>query len=271
MNKDIQHALITKFRKTIYAKMLSALDDYLLIEPNDKICVCVSGGKDSFLLALCLMEIKEHGMIPFDLTFITMDPGYPKESLEIIRSTAAFLEIPLEIIPTPIFSYVKTLDDNPCYMCARMRRGHLYRIAKEHGCNKIALGHHLNDVIETFMLGITYSNEITFMRPKIISKNFEGMTLIRPLFKVKEEDIIKWQNYHKLNCIHCSCPLSDGNNLGKRAEIKQIIKDLKAYNPEIEDNLFRSCHNLNLSTIIACRKGDEIYTFNDIFQKENHE
>ncbi len=121
------------------------------------------------------------------------------------------------------------------------------------------------------MLGITYSNEITFMRPKIISKNFEGMTLIRPLFKVKEEDIIKWQNYHKLNCIHCSCPLSDGNNLGKRAEIKQIIKDLKAYNPEIEDNLFRSCHNLNLSTIIACRKGDEIYTFNDIFQKENHE
>ena len=271
MNKEIQHALIKKFRKTIYAKFLSALDDYQLIEENDKICVCISGGKDSFLLAICLEEIKEHGNIPFDLEFVTLDPGYPSESLEIIKDTAKKLEIDLKIISVNIFSYVKTLDDNPCYMCARMRRGNLYAHAKELGCNKIALGHHLNDVIETFVLGFTYSNEITFMRPKLISKNFEGMTLIRPLYKVKEEDIIKWQTYHDLKFIHCSCPLSDGNTLGKRAEVKQIIKDLKNYNPEIEDNLFRSCHNLNLATIIQARKGDEIYSFNDIFEKEQNE
>ena len=271
MNPLIQRSLITKFRKPIYAKVLQAIDDYQLMEANDKICVCISGGKDSYLMALALLEVKMHGEIPFDLVFVSMNPGYKEEVVEQIKKNAEILDLDLKIIPSNIFNYVKTLEDNPCYMCARMRRGNLYKIAQDLGCNKIALGHHLNDVIETLMLGILYSNEITFMRPKLISKNFPNMQLIRPLFKVKEEDIIRWQNYHKLTFIHCSCPLSDGNIEGKRSEVKKIIQDLKKTNPDVEDNLFRSCHNLNLATIIQARKEDEIYSFNDIFQKEVNE
>ena len=271
MNPEIQHSLITKFRKTIYAKVLQAIDEYHLIEANDKICVCISGGKDSFLLALALLEVKTHGMIPFDLVFVSMNPGYKDEVVASIKNNALTLGLDLKVVPSNIFNYVKTLDDNPCYMCARMRRGNLYKIAQDLGCNKIALGHHLNDVIETFLLGILYSNEITFMRPKLISKNFANMELIRPLFKVKEEDIIRWQNYHNLQFIHCSCPLSDGNIEGKRSEVKEIIKQLKKTNSEVEDNLFRSCHNLNLGTIIQARKENEIISFNEIFQKEADE
>jgi len=270
MNKEVQRALITKFRKRIYSKVLSAIEDYDLVQPNDKIAVCISGGKDSSLLACVLEEVKNHGDIPFDLEFISMNPGYNEANKNKIIENMSFLEINAHIFDTPIFKYVKTQDENPCYICARMRRGYLYSEAKRLGCNKIALGHHLNDVIETTLLGQLYSNEITFMRPKLRSKNFDGMELIRPLYKVKEQDIIAWKNYHNLEFIACACPLKEKDFDSKRQEVKQIINELKKYNKDIEDTMFRSIHNLNLSTVIAYRKDDTIKTFNDIYKEEEN-
>lgn len=272
MEQDIQRALITKFRKNIYAKVLNACETYELIKPGDKIAVCVSGGKDSMLLAKCIEEMHDHGSIPFDVIYIAMNPGYNEKNLEKIKENAEKLNIPLQIFDAPIFQYTKTLEDNPCYLCARMRRGYLYSYAKKQGCNKIALGHHADDVIETTLLGLLYSNEITFMRPKLRSKNFEDMELIRPLYEVKEASIIQWRNYHNLEFIACACPLSEANNdieASKRLEIKNIIKDLKKYNPEVDDCLFRSIHNLNLATIVGARLEDQKYDFNYIYEKEN--
>ena len=270
MNQEFQHSLITTYRKRIYAKALKAIDDYELIKPNDKIAVCVSGGKDSTLLALVLTEIKNHGNIPFELHLISMNPGYNSENQQKIIDNMEKLGLHIEFFDAPIFQYVKTLDDHPCYMCARMRRGYLYNYAKRLGCNKIALGHHLNDVIETTLLAQLYSNEITFMRPKLKSKNYNDMELIRPLYLVKEQDIISWKNHHNLDFLACACPLtSDKEATSKRKEIKEIINYLKKYNNDIEETLFRSIHNLNLSTVVSCRKEDKIYTFNDIYDKEN--
>ena len=271
MNNDIQRALITKFRKTIYAKVMNACETYNLIQPNDKIAVCISGGKDSMLLAKCLQELKEHGNIPFELIFISMNPGYNQENLEKIKENAKKLNIDIEFFDAPIFQYTKTLKENPCYLCARMRRGYLYSYAKKRGCNKIALGHHADDVIETTLLGLLYSNEITFMRPKLRSKNYEGMELIRPLYEVKEESIIHWKKYHNLDFIACACPLQEDykkDSNSKRNEIKQIIQDLKKYNKHVDDCLFRSIHNLNLGTIVGCRKDDNKYDFNYIYDNE---
>lgn len=271
MEKDIQRALITKFRKSIFAKVMNAVETYDLIHPNDKIAVCVSGGKDSMLLAKCMQELHDHGNIPFEVIYIAMNPGYNEANLNKLKENAELLNIPLQIFDAPIFQYTKTLEDNPCYLCARMRRGYLYSYAKKQGCNKIALGHHADDVIETTLLGLLYSNEITFMRPKLRSKNFEDMELIRPLYEVKEEAILQWKKYHDLDFLACACPLSEKNNnveASKRLEIKHIIKDLKKYNPEVDDCLFRSIHNLNLGTIVGARLGDEKYTFNDIYKKE---
>lgn len=268
MNKDIQRALITKYRKRIYSKVLNAIETYDLIKPHDKIAVCISGGKDSTLLAVALEEVRIHGNIPFELCFISMNPGYNEENKQKILENFKYLELDVQIFDAPIFQYVKTLDDNPCYMCARMRRGYLYSEAKRLGCNKIALGHHLNDVIETTMLGLLYSNEITFMRPKLRSKNFGGMELIRPLYEVKEQDIIAWRDYHNLEFIACDCPLYKRENDSKRKEVKKIINDMKLYNKEVEDSLFRSIHNLNLSTVVGTRKEDTIKSFNDIYKEE---
>ena len=268
MNKDIQRALITKYRKRIYSKVLNAIETYDLIKPHDKIAVCISGGKDSTLLAVALEEVRIHGNIPFELCFISMNPGYNEENKQKILENFKYLELDVQIFDAPIFQYVKTLDDNPCYMCARMRRGYLYSEAKRLGCNKIALGHHLNDVIETTMLGLLYSNEITFMRPKLRSKNFEGMELIRPLYEVKEQDIIAWRDYHNLEFIACACPLYKRDIDSKRKEVKKIINDMKLYNKEVEDSLFRSIHNLNLSTVVGTRKEDIIKSFNDIYKEE---
>lgn len=271
MEKEIQRALITKFRKYIYAKVINACEKYNLIKPHDKIAVCISGGKDSMLLAKCIQELQAHGNIPFEAIYISMNPGYNTQNLEKIKENAKLLNIPIEIFDAPIFQYTKIVEDNPCYLCARMRRGYLYNFAKKHGCNKIALGHHADDVIETTLLALLYSNEITFMRPKLSSKNYEGMELIRPLYEVKEESIIAWQKYHKLEFIACACPLQenyDKENQSKRKEVKQIIKDLKKYNPEVDDCLFRSIHNLNLGTIVGARKDDKKYDFNDIYEYE---
>ncbi len=271
MEKDIQRALITKFRKNIYAKVMNACETYNLIKPNDKIAVCISGGKDSMLLAKCMQELQAHGSIPFEIIYISMDPGYNKENKEKIIENSKILNINIEFFDAPIFQYTKTLKENPCYLCARMRRGYLYNYAKKRGCNKIALGHHADDVIETTLLALLYSNEITFMRPKLTSKNYERMELIRPLYEVKEEAIIQWMKYHNLDFIQCACPLQEDFNKdsnSKRNEIKQIIKDLKKYNKEVDDCLFRSIHNVNLGTLVGARLNEEKFDFNCIYEKE---
>lgn len=274
MNKEIQRSLITKFRKNIYRKVINAIETYNLIEPNDKIAVCISGGKDSMLLAVILEELKNHGKIPFEIEYISMNPGYNQENLEQIKKNAEILDIDIKIFDAPIFQYTKTQEESPCYICARMRRGYLYNFAKQCGCNKIALGHHADDVIETTLLGMFYSNEITFMRPKLRSTNFEGMELIRPLYLVKEEHILQWQKYHDLKFIACACPNEEKytktHNQSKRLEVKEIIQYLKKYNDEIDDCLLRSIHNLNIGTIVGCRKNDDRYNFNDIYELEGN-
>lgn len=270
MNTLFQRSLITKFRKTIYRKVVKAIETYNLIEPNDKIAVCISGGKDSMLLALCIKELQAHGPVPFEAVYISMNPGYNDANLQKIKENAKLLDIDIDIFNTPIFEYATTQDENPCYICARMRRGYLYNYALKLGCNKIALGHHADDVIETTLLGIFYSNELTFMRPKLRSKNFDNMELIRPLYMVKEQSIINWKNYHNLEFIGCACPLTKNIDVidSKRKEVKEIIKELKKYNDEIDESIFRSIHNLNLGTVVGARLNDERYPFNDIYEME---
>ena len=270
MNTLFQRSLITKFRKTIYRKVVKAVETYNLIEPNDKIAVCISGGKDSMLLALCIKELQAHGPVPFEAVYISMNPGYNDANLQRIKENAKLLDIDIDIFNTPIFEYATTQDENPCYICARMRRGYLYNYALKLGCNKIALGHHADDVIETTLLGIFYSNELTFMRPKLRSKNFNNMELIRPLYMVKEQSIINWKNYHNLEFIGCACPLTKNIDVidSKRKEVKEIIKELKKYNDEIDESIFRSIHNLNLGTVVGARLNDERYPFNDIYEME---
>lgn len=270
MNLEFQRSLITKFRKTIYRKVVKAIETYNLIEPNDKIAVCISGGKDSMLLALCMQELQAHGPVPFEAVYISMNPGYNERNLEKIKTNAKLLDIDIEIFNAPVFEYATSQDDNPCYVCARMRRGYLYNYAMKLGCNKIALGHHADDVIETTLLGIFYSNELTFMRPKLRSKNFNNMELIRPLYMVKEQSIINWQKYHNLEFIGCACPLTQNIDVidSKRKEVKEIIKELKNYNAEIDDSIFRSIHNINLGTIVGARLQDERYPFNEIYEME---
>lgn len=270
MNTLFQRSLITKFRKTIYRKVVKAVETYNLIEPNDKIAVCISGGKDSMLLALCIKELQAHGPVPFEAVYISMNPGYNDANLQRIKENAKLLDIDIDIFNTPIFEYATTQDENPCYICARMRRGYLYNYALKLGCNKIALGHHADDVIETTLLGIFYSNELTFMRPKLRSKNFDNMELIRPLYMVKEQSIINWKNYHNLEFIGCACPLTQNIDVidSKRKEVKEIIKELKKYNDEIDESIFRSIHNLNLGTVVGARLNDERYPFNDIYEME---
>lgn len=270
MNTLFQRSLITKFRKTIYRKVVKAIETYNLIEPNDKIAVCISGGKDSMLLAICIKELQAHGPVPFEAVYISMNPGYNDANLQRIKENAKLLDIDIDIFNTPIFDYATTQDENPCYICARMRRGYLYNYALKLGCNKIALGHHADDVIETTLLGIFYSNELTFMRPKLRSKNFDNMELIRPLYMVKEQSIINWKNYHNLEFIGCACPLTKNIDVidSKRKEVKEIIKELKKYNDEIDESIFRSIHNLNLGTVVGARLNDERYPFNDIYEME---
>lgn len=265
--KEIEKSLITRFRKTLWRPFLQAIDEYDLISSGDKICVCLSGGKDSALLAKLLQEYQLHGRIPFDLEFISLNPGYTQKVKERIFKNSLILGIPLTMVDGNLFEYIST-QESPCYICARMRRGHLYAAAKALGCNKIVLGHHLNDVIETTLMGMFYSSEISFMRPKLRSLNFSGMELIRPLYKTKEKDIINWQKAFDLEFIACACPLTeDSDHDSKRKEIKEIVKTLKVNNPEIEDMVFRSLHNINTGTLIGTR--NPRLTFNDIYAAED--
>lgn len=246
--KDIEKAIIKKFRKEIYARFVRAVKDFNLVEENDVIAVCISGGKDSFLLAKCMQELKRHNKFNFDLKFIVMNPGYNDENLEVIKSNAKKLNIDIEIFNSNIFEVVKTSPGkSPCYLCARMRRGALYDYAKSIGCNKIALGHHFNDVIETIMLNQLYNGTFSGMLPILDSDNFEGMKLIRPLFYVKEKDIISWVKYSELEFIDCACVVTK-KNIGKRKEIKLLIDKLLEDNENADINIYNSMFNVNSNT-----------------------
>lgn len=276
--QEIERSLIKTFRKDIWSKFVKGIKTYDLIQQNDKIAVCISGGKDSMLLAKCMQELQRHGQLHFDLEFIVMDPGYNARNRQQIIDNASLLNIPIKIFDSEIFDYVATVDQSPCYVCARMRRGSLYSYAKELGCNKIALGHHFDDVIETILMGMLYGGQIQTMMPKLHSTNFDNIELIRPLYLVKEEAILNWKQYHELKFIQCACRFTEncvlGDNGGgsKRSEMKTLIKRFRQTNSNIEMNIFKSVHNVNLNTIIGYHDGVKEYNFlDDYHTKEKKE
>ena len=271
--EEIERSIIKKYRKTIWCKFTKAIRDYELIKDNDKIMVCISGGKDSFLMAKCFQEIRKHGKIKFDTYFVVMNPGYSKMHLEQIKRNAQILNIPIQIFKSDIFASVEVMQaKSPCYMCARMRRGHLYNKAKQLGCNKIALGHHFDDVIETNLLSILYSAEIKTMMPKLHSTNFEGLELIRPMYLIREADIILWAKYNHLTFLNCACKMTEENTINeeksKRKEIKELITNLRKINPYIEYNIFKSMENINLNQVLGYIDNEKKYYFlNDYDEK----
>ena len=271
--QDIERSIITRFRKDIWSKFIKAVIDYKLIEENDNIMVCISGGKDSFLLAKLIQEVQVHGKYPFTAHFVVMDPGYKENNRKLIEENAKKLNIPIEIHESDIFEVVdKKFQDIPCYMCARMRRGFLYSKAKELGCNKIALGHHFDDVIETTLLSMFYASEIKTMLPKLHSDNFKGIDLIRPMYLVKESSIISWQKYNELEFLNCACKFTeqDSNNelTSKRREIKDLIKELKKNNPNIDNHIFKALDNVNIDCVLGYTKNREKHTFLEEFDKD---
>lgn len=259
--QEIERSIIKKYRKSIWNNFIGSVKEYELIKENDRIAVCISGGKDSMLLAKCLEQLKRHSEVPFELKYIVMDPGYADANRCLIEKNLETLGIDAEIFKSDIFDVVHEAGGSPCYLCARMRRGALYAKAQALGCNKIALGHHFDDVIETLMMSMMYSSEIKTMLPKLHSTNFENMELIRPLYKVKERDIISWANYNRLEFLRCACKFTEDasfdEDLSKRKEVKQIIKDIRIKNPEADDNIFRSLHNVNMATIPGWRDRDK--------------
>lgn len=262
--KDIERTIIKKYRKEIWSKFVKAVQDYELINENDNIMVCISGGKDSFLLAKCVQELERHGKVKFKARYVVMDPGYNQYNRDFIIDNAKTLNVPIEIFESDIFDVVANIDSkSPCYMCARMRRGYLYNKAQELGCNKIALGHHFDDVIETTLLSMIYGSEIKTMMPKLHSDNYEGIELIRPLYLVKEEDIIAWKKYNELTFINCACRFTEGCSLindgtSKRKEMKELIKNLRKVNKNADYNIFKSLDNVNLNCVLGTKK-DGVY------------
>lgn len=263
---DVTKSIIKKFRRKIWSKFVKVIKDYELINEGDKIAVCISGGKDSFLLAKCLEELQRHGQFKFELKYICMDPGYRKENLDKIIENAKLMNIDLKIFKSNIFDVVNNNSmDSPCYLCARMRRGFLYSKAQELGCNKIALGHHFNDVIETVLLNIFYTGRFSGMPPKLRSDNFVDMELIRPLYMVKEEDIVSFANYNNLEFIDCACAINNKKNDSKRKYVKELIKELKKENDNIDINLLRSLENVNINTLNGYEKDGVKYSFIDLY------
>lgn len=271
MNEVIERSIIKTYRKEIWGRFIKAIKDFKLINEGDKIAVCISGGKDSFLLAKCMQEFKRHGKTNFELVFICMNPGYNDLNLELIKHNASLMNINLHIFETEIFEIVEKQKVSPCYLCARMRRGYLYNEAKSLGCNKIALGHHFDDVIETVLLNLFYASEFKTMMPKLHSDNFEGLELIRPLYYVREEDIIRFVNSNKLRFLNCACKFterSEHENNSKRKEIKELISDLKKINPAIDYNILKSTFDINLKTILGYHDDNNIYSFLDDYDKK---
>ena len=272
--KDIERSIIKKFRKSIWCRFTRAINEYELIKDGDKIAVCISGGKDSMLMAKLFQELLRHGRKNFDVIFLVMNPGYNQINYETIVNNAKLLEVPITVFQSEIFDIVAGEGNSPCYLCARMRRGYLYSKAKELGCNKIALGHHYDDVIETILMGMLYGGQMQTMMPKLHSTNFEGMELIRPLYLVREADIIHWARYNDLHFIQCACRFTEncascgGTEKGsKRAEIKELIRQLAAKDPVIENNIFRSVENVNLNTVIAYKKDGVKHHFLDSYEE----
>ena len=261
---EIERSLITSYKKAIYAPFVKGIKEYRLIEDGDRIAVCISGGKDSMVMAKCMQELKRHGKDNFDVRYLVMNPGYNEANLRKIYENAEKMGIPIEVFDSDIFNVAYQSGGSPCYLCARMRRGCLYSKAKELGCNKIALGHHFDDVIETVMMSILYSGQIRSMMPKLKSTNFEGMELIRPLYRVKEQDIINFSRYIGVEFLRCACKFTEkdeGAGEGKRAEIKRLIKKLKESNPKADYNIFTAVHNVNVDTLVACRKNGVLHSF----------
>ena len=258
---EVEESIRKRFKKSIWSKFTKAINEYELVKEGDCVAVCISGGKDSMLMAKLFQELKRHNKFPFEVKFLIMDPGYSPENRKLIESNAKRLNIPVTIFESDIFESVFNVEKSPCYLCARMRRGHLYHFAQELGCNKIALGHHYDDVIETILMGMLYGAQIQTMMPKLHSTNFEGMELIRPLYLVREDDIKAWRDYNGLHFIQCACKFTDTcttcnneENRSKRVEIKELIKKLKEVNQYVEGNIFKSVENVNLETVVAYKK-----------------
>ena len=272
--KDVEQSIRKNNKKTIWSKFAKAINTYELVKPGDKIAVCISGGKDSMLMAKLFQELKRHNKFDFDVKFLVMDPGYSPENRKVIEDNAKKLNIPIDIYESDIFESVFNVEKSPCYLCARMRRGHLYSFAQELGCNKIALGHHYDDVIETILMGMLYGAQVQTMMPKLHSINFEGMELIRPLYLIREDDIKSWRDYNDLHFIQCACKFTDTcttcnneENRSKRVEIKELIKNLKQVNPYVESNIFKSVENVNLDTVISYKKSGEKHHFLDDYDR----
>ena len=270
----VEESLRKKFRKNIWCRFTKAVKQYELVKEGDCIAVCISGGKDSMLMAKLFQELKRHNQVPFEMKFLVMDPGYSPANRKIIEENAKKLQIPITIYESDIFDSVFHVEKSPCYLCARMRRGHLYSYAKEMGCNKIALGHHYDDVIETILMGILYGAQVQTMMPKLHSTNFEGMELIRPMYLIREDDIKAWRDYNGLHFIQCACKFTDTcttcnneENRSKRVEIKELIKSLKKTNPFVEGNIFKSVENVNLDTVVAYKKDGVRHHFLDTYDE----
>ena len=266
--KNVEQSLRKTYKKRIWSKFCRAINTYELVKPGDKIAVCISGGKDSMLMAKLFQELKRHNKFEFEVKYLVMDPGYNEANRRIIEENARRLNIPVTIFESNIFDAVYEIENSPCYLCARMRRGHLYAYAKELGCNKIALGHHYDDVIETILMGMLYGGQVQTMMPKLHSTNFEGMELIRPLYLIREDDIKSWRDYNDLHFIQCACKFTDTcttcnneENRSKRVEIKELIRTLKQKNPFVEGNIFKSVENVNLDTVVEYKTGGVRHNF----------
>ena len=272
--RQAEESIRKKFRRTIWCKFTKAINEYELVKEGDRIAVCISGGKDSMLMAKLFQELKVHNKFPFEVKFLVMDPGYSPQNREIIEENAKRLGIPITVFESDIFDSVYHVDKSPCYLCARMRRGHLYSYARELGCNKIALGHHYDDVIETILMGMLYGAQVQTMMPKLHSTNFAGMELIRPLYLIREDDIKAWRDYNGLHFIQCACKFTDTcttcnneENRSKRVEIKELIRELKKKNPFVEGNIFKSVENVNLDTVVAYKTKGQKHHFLDHYDE----
>ncbi len=271
--QEIEKSIRKKFHKQLFSRFVKAIKTYDLVQENDKIAICISGGKDSMLMAKLFQELKRHNKFHFDLVFLVMDPGYNEMNRKIIENNAKLLDIPITVFESDIFDAVYEIEKSPCYLCARMRRGYLYSKAKELGCNKIALGHHYDDVIETILMGMLYGAQVQTMMPKLHSTNFEGMELIRPMYLIREDDIKRWRDYNGLHFIQCACKFTDtcttcnpdGVAKSKRMEVKQLIAKMKEINPYVESNIFKSVENVNLKTIVAYKKDGVKHSFLDTY------
>lgn len=265
--KEVERSINKRFHKGIWSRFTAAINDYELIQEGDRIAVCISGGKDSMLMAKLFQELKRHNKFPFEVEYIVMDPGYSRANREQIEYNAKLLNVPVTIFESNIFESVFHVEKSPCYLCARMRRGYLYNQAKMMGCNKIALGHHYDDVIETILMSMLYAGQVQTMMPKLHSTNFDGMELIRPMYLIREDEIKRWRDYNNLTFLQCACKFTENcavnekENLSKRLEIKNMIREMKKINPQVENNIFKSVENVNLDTVIAYKKNSVKHNF----------